>query len=78
MKKLIAISLMAACLGGCSTWDNMGKTEKGAIIGAGGGAVIGSMVGGKKGAVVGGVGGAVGGGVVGHKMDKDDEKAAEE
>ena len=77
MKKLITATLLAACISGCSTWDNMGKTEKGAIIGAGGGAALGGLVGGKKGAAIGGIGGAVGGGVVGHKMDKDDAKAAE-
>ncbi|MGE4489093.1 MAG: hypothetical protein AB7E95_06075 [Kiritimatiellales bacterium] len=37
--QIIAIGLMPGCLSGCETWDSMGKTEKGALIG---GAVGGS------------------------------------
>ena len=44
MKKSLAIIFMLGCLSGCTTWDNMGKTEKGAIIGAGSGALIGTAV----------------------------------
>jgi uncharacterized protein YcfJ len=74
MKKIIVISIMASLLAGCS---NMSTTEKGALLGGGGGALVGGALGGKKGAVLGGVAGAVGGGVVGHKMDDDDEKESE-
>jgi hypothetical protein len=73
MKKMqfILIGLMLGCLSGCETWDNMGKTEKGAIIGAGSGALIGTAVSGDaKGALIGGAVGGVGGGVIGHQMDE--------
>lgn len=72
MKKIIAISLLAvSLLGGCETWNSMGKTEKGAIIGAGSGALIGTAVSGDaKGALIGGAVGGVGGGVIGHQMEE--------
>jgi hypothetical protein len=66
---LLAVVLMASSLVGCSTWDKLDRTEKGAVIGTGGGAVVGGAVGGTKGAVVGGVLGGVGGGVIGHNTD---------
>ncbi len=69
--QIIAIGLMLGALSGCETWDSMGKTEKGAIIGAGSGALIGTAVtGDAKGALIGGAAGGVGGGVIGHQMDK--------
>jgi uncharacterized protein YcfJ len=70
MKSIIAISIMAIGLSGCETWNHMGKTEKGAIIGAGSGAIIGTAVtGDAEGALIGGAVGGVGGGVIGHEMD---------
>jgi hypothetical protein len=72
MKKiqLITIVLLLISFGGCKTWDGMGKTEKGAIIGAGSGALIGTAVtGDAKGAPIGGAVGGVGGGVIGHQME---------
>lgn len=63
---LLAVSLAASSLSGCSTWDKLDRTERGAVIGTGGGAAVGAAVGGTKGAVVGGVLGGVGGGVIGH------------
>jgi hypothetical protein len=71
MLHIIAVGLVLGGLSGCETWNSMGKTEKGAIIGAGSGALIGTAVtGDAKGAVIGGAVGAVGGGVVGHEMDE--------
>ncbi len=67
--QLITIGLMLVCLSGCETWDGLGKTKKGAIIGAGSGALIGTAVGGGKGAIIGGAAGGVGGGVIGHQME---------
>ena len=59
----VAVLSLAA---GCSTWDNMSRTERGTTVGAGGGAVAGAAVGGPVGAVVGGVAG----GAVGHEAAK--------
>lgn len=68
--QLIAIGLMLGCLSGCSTWDKLDNTEKGALIGAGSGAVIGgAATRGAGGALIGGAIGGVGGGVIGHQME---------
>lgn len=70
MKKILALSLIVGCLSGCSTWNKLDKTEKGAIIGGGSGALIGgAATGGSGGALIGGAAGAVGGGVIGHQME---------
>ena len=61
-------------LTGCSTWDKLNRTEKGAVIGTGSGAVIGGAVGGTPGAIIGGVGGGVAGGVIGHETNDDDRR----
>ena len=56
----VAIAL-AIALGGCSTWNNMDRSEKGTAVGATGGAIVGAAVGGPVGAAVGaGVGGYAG------------------
>ena len=69
--QIFAITLMLVSLCGCETWNSMGKTEKGAIIGAGSGALIGTAVtGDATGALIGGAAGGVGGGVIGNQMDK--------
>jgi len=74
MKKIIAVIVLTALISGCASWDNMSKTQKGAVIGAGSGALIGTAVSrDAKGALIGGAAGAVGGGVIGHQMDKKDE-----
>ena len=65
---LMALS-MALTLSACSTWNKLDRTERGAVIGTGGGAAVGAAIGGTKGAVVGGVLGGVTGGVIGHKTD---------
>ena len=68
--RLIGLSLLIGCLSGCSTWNKLDKTEKGAIIGGGSGALIGGAVTrGAGGALIGGAAGAVGGGVIGHQME---------
>ncbi len=66
---LLTVFLAACSLSGCSTWDKLDRTERGAVIGTGGGAAVGAAVGGTKGAVIGGVLGGVGGGVIGHNTD---------
>ena len=42
---LLALSLAACSLSGCSTWDKLDRTERGAVIGTGGGAAVGAAVG---------------------------------
>lgn len=66
---LIVSVLLCGTTSGCSTWGKLNGTEKGAVIGGGGGALIGSSVGGTGGALLGGAGGAVAGGLIGHEMD---------
>lgn len=58
-------------LSGCSTWDKLNQTEKGAVIGTGAGAAVGGAVGGTKGAIIGGAGGGVTGGIIGHEADEE-------
>ena len=68
--QIITIGLMLGCLSGCSTWNKLDKTEKGAIIGGGSGALIGgAATRGAGGALIGGAAGAIGGGVIGHQME---------
>jgi uncharacterized protein YceK len=70
MKKIFTLSLIVGCLSGCSTWDKLDKTEKGALIGGGSGALIGgAATRGTGGALIGGAAGAIGGGVIGHQME---------
>ena len=75
--KTIQTTLFLAAVAGllaasCSTPT---KSQKGAVIGAGGGAVIGGVVGKAtgntaRGAIIGAVVGGVAGAVIGRKMDK--------
>ena len=59
-RSTVAVAL-ALALGGCSTWGQMDRSEKGTAVGATGGAVVGAAVGGPVGAAVGaGVGGYAG------------------
>lgn len=55
-------------LGGCSTWDKLDQSEKGAVIGAGAGAAGGAAISG--GSALGTAAGAAVGGVVGHEVGK--------
>jgi len=66
----ILVSCLAVMLSGCSTWDKLDRTERGAVIGGGTGAVVGNIVSpGVGGTVIGGALGAAGGGVIGHETD---------
>lgn len=75
---VIAVALATLLMTGCSAFQNMSSTGKGATIGGGGGAAagagIGALAGGGKGAVIGTlVGAGVGAGVgalIGKRMDK--------
>jgi phage tail tape-measure protein len=63
MKREVMVGLVsvAMLLGGCATWNDMDRSEKGLAAGATGGAVIGRIVGGALGAAVGaGIGGYAG------------------
>lgn len=80
MKTLRQIPLVLAFSGllftGCKTAT---KSQKGAVIGAGGGAVVGAVIGKAtgntaRGAIIGAVLGGVGGAVIGRKMDKQAEE----
>ena len=83
MKTIRHLGLIVALAGtmatGCQTAS---KSQKGAVIGAGGGAVIGAVIGKAtgstaRGAVIGAVLGGVGGAVIGRKMDKQAEEMKE-
>ena len=63
MKREIMFGLVSVglLLGGCATWNDMDRSEKGLATGATGGAVVGGIVGGPLGAAVGaGIGGYAG------------------
>ena len=71
MRKTLAIlslASLAALASGCSTWDNLSRAEKGAVIGAGAGAAGGSQVG--DGSALNTLGGAAVGGVIGHEVGR--------
>ena len=68
---LLCVGMMFAC----------NNTQKGAVIGAGGGAVLGGIIGNiagntAVGAVIGGAVGASAGAIIGNRMDKAKAKAA--
>lgn len=76
-KTLTLVALSISLLGtGCSTYKNMNRTERGAVIGAAGGAVAGGVIGKAAGnnpalgAVIGTVVGGAAGAVIGRQMDK--------
>lgn len=73
MKKLTTAVIVTALLtSGCTTWDNMTDTSKGAIIGTLGGAAAGAAIGHNnrgKGALIGAVGGGLAGAGIGYYMD---------
>jgi uncharacterized protein YcfJ len=73
MKRRIVVlaPIVMMIVSGCSTWRKLNDTEKGAVIGGGGGAVVGNVVSpGLGGTVVGGAVGALGGGLIGNEMDE--------
>lgn len=76
IRNILALMIVITSVSGCSTWNKLDNTEKGAVIGTGSGAVVGGAVGGTPGAVIGGIGGGVGGGLIGNEMDKDDRRAS--
>jgi outer membrane protein OmpA-like peptidoglycan-associated protein len=86
MKKLnaiVAIALSATVLFGCSTWQGMNNTQKGAVIGVGGGAATGAAVGKAAGntalgAIIGAAVGGTAGVLIGKKMDKQAEEIKSE
>lgn len=58
---MVGLVSVAILLGGCATWSEMDRSERGLAAGATGGAVIGGVLGGPLGAAVGaGVGGYAG------------------
>ena len=72
----IVLMLAGFAVSGCSTAT---KSQKGAVIGAGGGAVVGGVIGKAtgntaRGAIIGAVVGGVGGALIGQKMDKQAEE----
>jgi outer membrane protein OmpA-like peptidoglycan-associated protein len=72
---IVVIVLCVTMLFGCSTWQGMDNTKKGAVIGVGGGAATGAIIGKAAGNTALGaiIGAAVGGGagvLIGKKMDK--------
>jgi hypothetical protein len=63
-------------LTGCSSWNSLNGTQKGAIIGGTGGAVLGNTTSGGRtsGTLIGGAAGAVGGGLIGRELDRRDRR----
>jgi osmotically inducible lipoprotein OsmB len=74
IKSFIAMTVFAvgAGLAGCSTWNKLDESEKGAVIGAGVGGAAGAVV--SDGSPLGTAAGAAVGGVVGHEVGKRQEK----
>jgi uncharacterized protein YcfJ len=73
MKNYFLMLAIVAAVSGCSTWDKLDRTERGAVIGTGAGAVTGGSTGSATGAIIGGAAGGVAGGVIGHETDDDDD-----
>lgn len=69
---ILIVSLLVMPMAGCSTWEKLDKTEKGAVIGTGSGAVLGGASGSAGGALLGGAAGGVIGGVIGNEMEKEE------
>ncbi|RYD57939.1 MAG: OmpA family protein [Sphingobacteriales bacterium] len=80
LRRLAAIVVAAGLLSSCSS---MNKTQKGAVIGAGGGAVVGGAVGKAAGntalgAIIGAAVGGTTGAVIGRRMDKQAQEIEKE
>lgn len=77
---VLGIAVTGITLSGC---DSMNRSQKGAIIGVGGGAAVGAVIGKMAGntamgAVIGGAVGGVAGTIIGKKMDKQAEEIKNE
>lgn len=72
MRNAILFLIFFLFIAGCSTWDKLDRTEKGAVIGAGSGAVVGGAVSGGStgGALIGGAVGGLGGGLIGNETER--------
>lgn len=71
---LAIISFVLTALSGCSTWEKLDMTEKGAITGGALGSGLGAIVGNQSGSpgagvAIGGAAGAIGGGLIGRGME---------
>ena len=83
-KCVVAAATVVAVLAltsGCASWGD--KQKKGAGIGTAGGALVGAIIGHKtgstaRGAIIGAVVGGAAGAVIGHRMDAQAEKLAQE
>ena len=70
-----ALAIFTVGAVGCSTWENMGNRERGAVIGAGAGGVAGGVIGNQvgntaAGAIIGAAVGGAAGAIIGHQMDQ--------
>jgi outer membrane protein OmpA-like peptidoglycan-associated protein len=79
MKKIKVFAVMMVTAGLMASCSSMNKTQKGAVIGAGGGAVVGGAVGRAAGntalgAIIGAAVGGTAGAVIGKRMDKQAEE----
>jgi len=74
-RTVLILTIVSGCLG-CSTWNKLDNTEKGAIIGGASGAAVGNAVGGRgpAGTLIGGAAGAAGGALIGREMGKNDRR----
>jgi len=76
---LALAAFLAVGTTGCSTWEAMNNTERGAVIGGAGGAAAGGVIGKQvgntaAGAVIGAVVGGAAGAIIGHQMDEQAEE----
>jgi len=76
----LGLAISSVVVAGC---DSMNRTQKGAMIGAGGGAAVGAVIGKvagntAAGAVIGGAVGGVAGAIIGKKMDKQAQEIEKE
>lgn len=76
---VVTLAIFALSAIGCSTWENMGNRERGAVIGAGAGGVAGGVIGNQvgntaAGAIIGAAVGGAAGAIIGHQMDQQAEE----
>ncbi len=80
---LAALTVVAFSTTGCSTFESLTSTEKGAAAGAAGGAVAGGLIGRaagstSRGAIIGAVVGGTAGAIIGRRMDQQAEELEEQ